>query len=87
MTERTERLRACSMGAVPSLSGERAIAMTRFYQEHLGRHSPPVLRALAFAHLCETKTIWIGPDDLIVGERGPEPKATPTFPELTCHSL
>ena len=24
---------------------------------------------------------------LIVGERGPEPKAVPTFPELTCHSV
>jgi trans-4-hydroxy-L-proline dehydratase len=23
---------------------------------------------------------------LIVGERGPRPKAVPTFPELTCHS-
>src|SRR5208283_4640711 len=29
----------------------------------------------------------IGPDDLIVGERGPAPKGTPTFPELCCHSM
>ncbi len=87
MDKRIERMRARSVAAVPSLSGERAVAMTRFYREHLGKHSPPVLRALAFAHLCDTKTIWIGPDDLIVGQRGPEPKATPTFPELTCHSL
>ena len=29
----------------------------------------------------------IGDDELIVGERGPVPKAVPTFPELTCHSV
>ena len=27
------------------------------------------------------------PEELIVGERGPSPKAVPTYPELTCHSL
>jgi formate C-acetyltransferase len=35
----------------------------------------------------ENKEIYIGRDELIVGERGPRPKATPTFPELCCHSL
>jgi len=29
----------------------------------------------------------MGQDELIVGERGPVPKAVPTFPELTCHSV
>ena len=38
-------------------------------------------------HLCRQKTIYLGPDELIVGERGPRPKAVPTFPELTCHSV
>ena len=61
--------------------------MTRFCKENLGKHSAPVLRARAFHHLCEAKTIFIGSDELIVGERGPEPKSTPTFPELTCHSV
>ena len=46
-----------------------------------------ILRALSFKELCERKTIYIGDDDLIVGERGPFPKATPTYPELTCHSV
>jgi len=45
------------------------------------------MRAKAFHHLCEHKAVWIGEDELIVGERGPAPKAVPTFPELTCHSL
>ncbi|MBF0234804.1 MAG: glycyl radical protein, partial [Desulfamplus sp.] len=37
--------------------------------------------------LCEKKEIYIGEDELIVGERGPFPKATSTFPELNCHSV
>ena len=35
----------------------------------------------------ERKEIFIGDGELIVGERGPAPKATPTFPEICCHSL
>jgi formate C-acetyltransferase len=61
--------------------------MTEFYRENLGRWSPPVMRARAFKFLCERKAIWIGDGELIVGERGPRPKAVPTYPELTCHSL
>jgi formate C-acetyltransferase len=44
-------------------------------------------RALAFQHLLEHKSIVIGDLELIVGERGPAPKATPTYPEITTHSL
>jgi formate C-acetyltransferase len=61
--------------------------LTEFYRENEGRYPVPILRALAFQYVCENKTIWIGTDELIVGERGPRPKAVPTFPELTCHSL
>jgi len=87
VTERTERLRQASLAAKPCISAERAVLMTDFYQAHEGKLSPPRMRAMAFHFLCEHKTIWIGPDELIVGERGPRPKAVPTFPELTCHSL
>jgi pyruvate formate-lyase/glycerol dehydratase family glycyl radical enzyme len=87
VTERVERLRQRSVDARASVSSERASLLTAFYRENEGKHSPPVMRALAFRYLCEHKTIYIGPDELIVGERGPEPKATPTYPELTCHSL
>lgn len=87
MTDRTRRLREASLEAMPSLSAERALLLTEFQREHEGRHSPPVLRALAYACLCDRKTIRIGERELVVGDRGPEPKAVPTFPELTCHSL
>jgi formate C-acetyltransferase len=87
MTPRTAALRQQSLDARPSISSERAVLLTGFYRQHEGRHSPPVMRALAFRHLCEHQTICIGEGELIVGERGPAPKVVPTFPELTCHSL
>jgi formate C-acetyltransferase len=87
MTGRVARLRELSLEVDPFISDERAVLLTRFYQAHSGRLSVPVMRASSFEYLCERKTIYIGADELIVGERGPEPKATPTFPELTCHSL
>src|ERR1039458_1332173 len=86
MNERTERLRQESLDAVPSISSERAKISTAFYKEQQGRHSLPMLRALNFRAICEQKTLWMGEGELIVGERGPRPKAVPTFPELTCHS-
>ncbi len=46
-----------------------------------------MLRAKAFHHLCANKTVYIGDEELIVGERGHEPKATPTYPEIICHSV
>jgi trans-4-hydroxy-L-proline dehydratase len=61
--------------------------ITDFYQANEGKYSVPVMRARSFHYLCERKTIYLGPDELIVGERGPKPKAVPTYPELTCHSL
>ena len=87
MTDRTRRLREASLAEEPALSSERAMLVTEFYREQEGRFPTPVLRALSFAHLCEHQSIWIGEDERIVGERGPRPKAVPTFPELTCHSL
>ena len=45
------------------------------------------MRARSFLDLCREKTIHLGDGELIVGERGPAPKAVPTFPELTCHSI
>jgi len=87
MNKRTERLRRQSLETAPSISGERAHLMTEFYQANAGRCTAAVMRARAFLHLCQHKTIYLGDDELIVGERGPRPKAVPTFPELTCHSL
>jgi formate C-acetyltransferase len=87
MTERVRRLRQESLDAKPAISTERAELITAFYRAGDGRHSPPMTRALAFRHLAEHKAVWVGDGDLIVGEKGPSPKATPTYPELCCHTL
>jgi formate C-acetyltransferase len=87
MNERTARLRQASLAAQPKISHERASLLTDFYRAHDGKYSIPVMRARSFLHLCEHKTIYLGDEELIVGERGPEPKAVPTYPELTCHSV
>jgi formate C-acetyltransferase len=79
-------LRQESFEAQPEISVERAVLVTQFYKENYGKHSIPVLRALNFKNLCQKKTIYIGDDELIVGERGPYPKAVSTFPEHNCHS-
>ncbi len=85
--ERVNRLRQRSLEAKPCLSPERAALMTKAYREQDSLMSAPMRRALAFQHLIEHRTITIEPDELIVGEKGPAPKATPTYPELCCHSL
>lgn len=86
MNERITTLKKESFEAQPAISIERALLETEFYKENSGKYSQPVLRALFFKHLCTHKTIYIGDQELIVGERGPAPKVVPTFPELTCHS-
>jgi len=88
MNERVRRLRALSVETRPYLSAERAELVTAFYKSgEIEKVSVPVGRALAFRHIMEHRTIYIGEGELIVGERGPAPKATPTYPELCCHSL
>ena len=87
MSERVARLRKQSLDAIPTISTERAELITEFYQQNTGLMSAPMRRALAFQYLMEHKTICINEGELIVGEKGPAPKATPTYPELCCHSL
>ena len=87
MNDRIRRLRQENFDTPTTLSIERALIETAFYKEHYGTMPIAVLRAQNFYEICKKKTIYIGKDELIVGERGPVPKAVPTFPELTCHSV
>jgi len=87
MNPRVRRLRKLSVEAEHTISIERALIETSFYKENQGKYSIPVLRALNFLEICKRKTLYLGDDELIVGERGPVPKSVPTFPELTCHSV
>jgi len=87
ISDRVARLRQHSLDARPRISTERAELMTEVYRQNTCLMSAPLRRALSFQYLMEHKTICINPDELIVGEKGPAPKATPTYPELCCHSL
>lgn len=88
MTPRIEKLRRESLDAVNRISAERAMLVTEFYRDHVSRaDSVPVQRAKAFRYIMENKYICINDGELIVGERGPAPKATPTYPEITIHTL
>ncbi len=99
MTNRVTKLRDQSRNAIPTLSSERAELLTEFYRENQSSRnavpsrnrvpgtSAPMRRALAFQYLMEHKTIVINEGELIVGEKGPAPKAAPTYPELCTHTL
>jgi len=87
MSKRVARLRQESLDIKPFISAERAQLITEFYRNQTISMSEPVKRANAFWRLMNEKAIWIGEGELIVGERGPSPKATPTYPEICCHKL
>ena len=86
MNDRVAILRQQTLELKPWLSIERAKLITEF-DRSCTELSVPIRRALSLKYLLEHKTIYIGDGELIVGERGPSPKGTPTFPELCCHSM
>ncbi len=88
ITERIDKLRQESINTMPYICTERAELLTDFFQNTQPyEFSPPVTRAKAFEYILRNKTIYLGSGELIVGERGSAPRATPTYPELCCHSL
>ncbi|MCF8223858.1 MAG: glycyl radical protein [Bacteroidales bacterium] len=88
LTERVKQLRQNSLDATEHISSERAELVTRFYKSGpAGELSVPMLRAYAFEYILKNKKICINEGELIVGERGPAPKATPTYPEINVHSI
>lgn len=87
LSNRVRNLRARSVEAPATLSAERGALVTEYYERNVSTLSPVMQRAEAFRHLLDRKHIFIDDGELIVGERGPAPKATPTYPEICCHSL
>ena len=86
MNDRVAILRQQTLELKPWLSIERAKLITDF-EKSCTEISVPVRRALSLKYILDHKAIYIGDGELIVGERGPSPKGTPTFPELCCHSV
>ena len=87
MNERIKTLRQQSVEAVPHIYIERAKLITDAYKMYEGTVSVPEMRALAFKHFMENRSLCINDHELIVGEKGDSPQAAPTFPELCCHNL
>lgn len=88
ISERISRLRRQSLEAVPSISMERASLLTEYYSSGEARGLPvPLARAGAFRHVMRNKSLYVGEGELIVGERGPAPKQTPTYPEICTHTI
>ncbi|MBT3388152.1 MAG: glycyl radical protein [Desulfobacula sp.] len=88
MNSRIKSLRKKTRDKEVTISHERADLVTDFYKIHAGLDkSIPVQRALCLKYVLENKKICIEENELIVGERGPEPKAVPTYPEICLHSM
>lgn len=87
MNDRVKSLRKQSVEAIPHIDIQRAELFTQAYKMYEGTVSIPELRALAFKHYMENRSLCINDKELIVGEKGDSPQASPTFPELCCHTL
>lgn len=86
MNERIQKLRDISVNTPVHIDLERAKIETDFYKENDGKYSIPVMRAMTLKEYFSKKTLYLGDGELIVGEKGKDPQASPTFPELCCHS-
>lgn len=86
-TERTKRLRQESVSAQPTISLERALLETEFYKENYGKYETPIMRALNFKNYMEKRKLYIGKDELIIGEKSEGPQVVPTYPEICAHTV
>ena len=88
MNNRITKLREQSLNATNKISSERAILITEFYDSNIAKQqSIPKQRALWLKYFLDNKKLCYNKGELIIGERGPEPKATPTYPEICLHSV
>lgn len=86
ITERTMRLREALCTAEPKLCSERARLYTDSWKETEGQ--PLVIRrAKALKKVLDEMTIFIGPDELIVGNQISEIKGAPVYPEFAVQFL
>lgn len=84
MTPRIQKLREESLNAVPRISAERGLLVTRYYRDHLSfGESVPVQRAKAFRYILQNKELCINEGELIVGSGARHPRRRPPIPRLT----
>ena len=81
---RTEFLKKQFFQNKPAICLEGALAKTEAFKEFA--HKPLIVkRALGIKKTCETKTIVIEPQELIVGSSGCRPRTAVICPELSNH--
>jgi pyruvate formate-lyase/glycerol dehydratase family glycyl radical enzyme len=75
-------LRMNLLDTMPTVCAERARLVTEAYRRY---ESDPVVlrRAKALAHVLDNMTIFIQPDEIIVGNQASRPRAAPIFPEYS----
>ncbi len=88
VNSRIATLREQTVTKKPAITPERAVLVTEFYRDNdLSNKSSPETRAMALKYILENKKLSLQPGELIAGERGPEPKLVPTYPEICTHTL
>ena len=80
ISDRVLRLRERYRNTTPRFSSERPRIITEFYQAHETEH-PMLKRAKCMAAICEKMTVWVGDDDLIVGNLTPTYHGSTLNPE------
>ncbi len=81
--KRTQRVRDRFMSHEPSVCHERATIVTEVYGRLAGVLPPILLRAHALAAVLDRMSIFIAPDELVVGNQASRPRAAPLFPEYS----
>lgn len=85
-TDRVKRLREQIFKSKPKVCPERALIITKVYQEH---EKEPILRkrAIALDQILRNISCPIFEDELIVGNYGGERRSCPVFPEMSIQWL
>ena len=80
-TERTRKLKESLLAKTPKICPERARLYTQSWKETEGQPSV-IRRAKALKNVLQKMSIFIRPDELIVGNHAGEVRAAPLFPEF-----
>ena len=79
---RTARLKNAYLDATPTICMQRALAFTRSFKETEGQ-ATPIRLAKAFRQACETISVQIFADELIVGTHGSGRRMGAIVPEIS----
>ncbi len=82
MNERIERLRSRLMSAKPEICPQRAVIFTKSMMETEGEPLA-IRRAKGFYEVLDKMSIYIGDEDILLGNQASKPKASPIYPEYS----